>query len=131
MSKQARSGSGVVGPAASIGLPEGVDVVVLGSGASGLMAALSAAEQGASVLVLESEPVVGGTSAISGGAVWVPNHGYSYKELKTSDSLEAARTYLFGQGREQTLDPEVVDAFLDTAPKVARFVEEQTYLSWI
>ncbi|MGC9667626.1 FAD-dependent oxidoreductase [Planosporangium sp. 12N6] len=95
------------------------------------MAALSAAVRGARVLVLESEPLLGGTSAISGGAVWVPNHQYSYKTLKTSDSPEAARTYILGQGRDQILDPEVVDAFIDTAPKVARFVEERTYLSWI
>lgn len=131
MSVVSSSARGVIGSAADVGLPESVDVVVIGSGASGLLAALAAAERGASVLVLESEALVGGTSAISGGAVWVPNHGYSYKALKAADSPEAARTYLLGQGRDKVLDPEVIDTFIETAPTVARFVEEQTYLSWI
>ena len=123
--------SSVVGTAREAGLPGEVDVVVIGSGAAGLMSALSAAVAGARVLVLEAEPLVGGTTAISGGAAWVPNHGYSYDALKASDSPEAARTYILGQGRDRTLDPEVVDAFIDTAPKAAAFVEEETYLSWI
>lgn len=122
---------GVVGTVAELGLPGEVDVVVVGSGAAGLMAALSAAVAGARVLVLEAEPLVGGTTAISGGAAWIPNHGYSYDALKASDSPEAARTYLLGQGRDRTLDPQLVDAFIDVAPKAARFVEAHTYLSWI
>ena len=131
MSGQASAGTGVVGRAAETGLPDDVDVVVVGSGAAGLMAALSAADRGARVLVVEAESLVGGTSAISGGAVWVPNHRYSYKALRASDSPEQARTYLLGQGRDRSLDPDIIDAFIATAPEVARFVEEQTYLSWI
>ena len=123
--------TGLVRTAADAGVPDEVDVVVIGSGASGLAAALSACASGASVLVLESEHLVGGTSAISGGAAWVPNHQYSYKALKTSDSREAARSYLFGQGRGASLDPDVIDAFLDTAPTVARFIEAQTHFSWL
>jgi succinate dehydrogenase/fumarate reductase flavoprotein subunit len=122
---------GVVGTAREAGLPSEVDVVVIGSGAAGLMAALTAAVAGARVLVLESEALVGGTTAISGGAAWVPNHGYSYDALKASDTPAAARTYLLGEGRDQLLDPEVVDRFVATAPVVARFVEEHTYMSWI
>jgi succinate dehydrogenase/fumarate reductase flavoprotein subunit len=48
------------------------DLVVLGSGASGMTAALVTAVEGASVLVLESTPYVGGTSARSSGTVWIP-----------------------------------------------------------
>ena len=131
MKMQAGSKRGVVGAASEVGLPSEVDVVVIGSGAAGLLAGLSAAVNGARVVIVESESLVGGTSAISGGAVWVPNHGYSYKALKTSDSVEAARTYLFGQGRDGVLDGDVVETFLETAPQVARFVEDHTYLSWI
>jgi len=126
-----RTQKGSVGPLATLGLPAEVDVVVVGSGASGLSAALSAAVAGASVLVLESEAKVGGTSAISGGAIWVPNHGFSYDALGATDSPEDARTYLLGQGRDQTLDPEAIDAFIEHAPRIARFIEEHTYLSWI
>ncbi|CAM3465434.1 FAD-dependent oxidoreductase [Nocardioides dubius] len=129
--KTARSFAGSVGSAAELGLPGEVDVVVVGSGASGMAAALSAAVDGASVLVLESENLIGGTTAISGGAVWVPNHRFSYGALGTDDSPEEARTYLLGQGRDQTLDHDIIDTFIDQAPKVARFVEEHTYLSWI
>ncbi|WP_221177397.1 FAD-dependent oxidoreductase [Nocardioides marmoriginsengisoli] len=122
---------GTVGTAAEFGLPIEVDVVVVGSGAGGMMSALAAALEGAEVLLVESEHLVGGTTAISGGATWVPNHGIATKHLKAHDSASMAREYILGEGRDQVLDPEVVDAFIENAPKMARFVEEHTYLSWI
>lgn len=122
---------GRVGSAAELDVPTEIDVIVVGSGASGMAAALSAAAKGAAVLVLESEDLVGGTSAISGGAIWVPNHQYSYGALGTSDSREEGRVYLLGEGRDATLDTKVIDTFLDTAPAVAHFVEERTGLRWI
>ena len=50
------------------------DVVVLGTGAAGLVAALAACEAGSEVLLFEKSDAVGGTTAISGGTCWVPNH---------------------------------------------------------
>jgi 3-oxosteroid 1-dehydrogenase len=50
------------------------DVIVLGTGAAGLVAAISAADQGASVGLYERSDLVGGTSAMSGGAIWMPNN---------------------------------------------------------
>ena len=48
------------------------DVIIVGGGMAGLSAALAAGEAGADVLVLESEPTVGGSMALSGGLIWAP-----------------------------------------------------------
>ena len=66
------------------------DVVVVGSGAAGLMSALRAADHGLSVAVIEKTQRYGGTSAISGGGLWIPNHGRGGIE----DSRKDALTYL-------------------------------------
>lgn len=69
------------------------DVVVVGAGAGGLTAAVTAAAYGCSVLVLEQADVVGGTTAISGGMVWIPNND-KMAVAQRPDNLDAARTYL-------------------------------------
>ena len=51
-----------------------VDLVIVGSGGGGMVAALAAADAGASALVLEKQERVGGSTAMSGGIVWVPNN---------------------------------------------------------
>ena len=50
------------------------DVLVIGTGASGMSAAVTAASQGLKVLVVEKEPRFGGTTARSGGWLWIPRH---------------------------------------------------------
>ena len=61
---------------------ESFDVVVVGSGAAGAMAALRAADQGLSVLIVEKAHKFGGTSATSGGVLWIPNQGISTKPTR-------------------------------------------------
>jgi 3-oxosteroid 1-dehydrogenase len=98
-----------------------VDVLVAGSGASGLTAALSAAVMGARVLLIERTASLGGTTALSGGRVWIPaNH----TPENARDTQEAGRAYLSAlfPGRYAHL----TDAFIRNGPVMARFVEEHS-----
>jgi succinate dehydrogenase/fumarate reductase flavoprotein subunit len=103
---------------------EAYDLIVIGSGAAGLTAACTAAALGRSVLVLEYSDRVGGTTAISGGMVWVPAN-YKMKEAGISDSLEAARDYLrrLVPGFEQDAR---MSAFLTRGDEAIRFLDEHT-----
>ncbi len=69
------------------------DVVVVGSGAGGLVAALAAYESDKKVLIIEGGSHVGGSSAISGGGMWIPNNPLM-KTAGVEDSYEKALTYL-------------------------------------
>ncbi|WP_221635177.1 FAD-dependent oxidoreductase [Actinomadura hallensis] len=108
-----------------------MDVAVVGSGGAGLMGALTAAKEGARVLVVESRELVGGATGISAGAAWIPNHGFSTDDLKVHDDLDQARRYIYGEGRDQILDRDMVEKFLQTGPHVARFIEQHTSFGWI
>lgn len=104
---------------------ETFDVVVVGAGAAGLTAAAIAAAEGCSVLLLEQADVVGGTTAISGGMVWLPANHKAAAEGR-ADSVEAARTYL-----EQTVpgdDRARLEAFLAHADAALRDLEARTVL---
>ncbi|UVE96012.1 FAD-dependent oxidoreductase [Dietzia sp. B32] len=122
---------GTIGTVTEHGVPSTVDIVVIGSGGAGLTAALTAARDGASVLVVESLEIVGGATGVSAGAAWIPAHGYSTKALGVDDSLDDARTYIYGDGRGETLDHEVIETFLQEGPKVARYIEANTKFGWI
>ena len=69
------------------------DVVVVGSGAAGMVAALTAAHQGLSTVVVEKAAHYGGSTARSGGGVWIPNNEILKRDGVT-DTSEAARKYL-------------------------------------
>ena len=75
------------------------DLVVLGSGAAGLTAALTAADHGARVLVIEKGACYGGTSATSGGGLWIPcNH--LMKDVGIEDNDADALRYLTALTRD-------------------------------
>lgn len=101
-----------------------VDVVVLGSGAAGLTAALTAAAHGASVAVYEKAPTVGGTTAVSGGVVWIPAHNRCPDgELTVEDALSYLRAQSFG-----SMDEPLVETFVRTGPAMLDFVEAHSGL---
>jgi 3-oxosteroid 1-dehydrogenase len=95
-------------------------VLVAGSGASGLTAALAAAAGGARVLLAERSARLGGTSALSGGRVWIPAHGIG----PPGDTVDLAREYL--RGLFPARYGHMTEAFLAHGPAMARFVEERT-----
>ncbi|MDB4872952.1 MAG: putative oxidoreductase [Gemmatimonadales bacterium] len=110
-------------------VPETADVVVIGSGAAGLSAALSARVHGAGVVLLEKAPTVGGTAALSAGAVWIPvNHLAAAAGIE--DSREDAIRYIASLSNDRQ-DPETVAAFVDAAPEVLRWIEENTRLRFV
>ena len=105
---------------------ETTDVVVVGSGAAGMMAALRSIIGGARVTVLEVSDLFGGTSAISGGGMWLPRTRLA-REAGIEDSRDDVKQYLTYLTKD-TIDESVVDRFIDTAPLVIDFLEEHTAL---
>ncbi|MGO4287913.1 FAD-dependent oxidoreductase, partial [Bosea sp. TAB14] len=108
-------------------LPEAMpDLVVVGSGAAGLMAALSAAVAGATVLVLERSPLIGGTSAISGGQIWSPLNALMERAGAADDRGEAldylSRVTLGEVGQDR------LSRYLDASPSLLECLEAWTEL---
>jgi 3-oxosteroid 1-dehydrogenase len=100
------------------------DVIVLGTGGAGLTAALTAAVAGASVQLYEKAPTVGGTTAVSGGIVWIPAHNRSPDgELTPADALRYLRAQSFG-----SMDDVLVETFVRTGPAMLDFVEAHSGL---
>ncbi|MFI6815863.1 FAD-dependent oxidoreductase [Nonomuraea sp. NPDC050328] len=100
------------------------DVVVVGSGAAGLATALTAQLHGLSAVVVEKTGKYGGSSALSGGAIWVPGNLYlDGTELR--DTREEARTYLKSTVGERVPE-ERREAYLDRGPEMVRFLHERT-----
>jgi len=106
---------------------EVADVVVLGSGAAGLTAAILAHDGGAQVVVLEKADLIGGTTGVSGGMPWIPMNRHM-AELGVPDSREEALGYIrrLTLGREP--DPELIERFVDVAPEMLDYLETKTPL---
>lgn len=100
------------------------DVIVVGSGAGAMSAAVVAADQGLSVLVVEKSDKYGGTSAISGGGIWIPNNHY-FAEKGGKDSYDKALTYLKAS-TDGKIDEERLRAYLEYAPRMIHYLETRS-----
>ena len=99
---------------------EEYDVVVVGSGGAGMVAALAAAHHGLSAVVLEKAAVYGGSTARSGGGLWMPGNDV----LKRAGTGEDARDYLaYVAGPDAT--PARQNAFLSAAPALRGRLEQE------
>ena len=97
---------------------------MLGTGAAGFTAAVVAHEFGASVAIFEKASLVGGTTAWSGGQVWIPNNPHM-PEVGVHDSREKAKTYIMSLSRDM-LEERLVDAYIDNGPDMVDFMEAKT-----
>ena len=109
-------------------LPE-YDLVVVGSGAAGLACAITARKRGLDVVVLEKEPVFGGTTALSGGVLWIPLNPHGRRQ-NAADTRAAVQTYMLRE-TGQFYDEAAVNAFLDNGPKMVEFFERETSMQFV
>jgi 3-oxosteroid 1-dehydrogenase len=102
------------------------DVLVVGSGGGGMTAALMAKDRGAQALVLEKSALYGGSTAMSGGSIWIPNN-HLMKKAGLADSTEEALTYLKAvtAGR---VSEERLRAYVKSAPEMVKYLEEKSHV---
>jgi succinate dehydrogenase/fumarate reductase flavoprotein subunit len=103
-----------------------VDLLVLGSGAAGMTAALTASVLGLDVLVVEKTEVVGGTTARSAGSLWVPNSRHSPPGRDNPDNALRYLRAVLGNRLDETR----VRAFLGAAPEMVAFLEDNTAVAF-
>ncbi len=109
------------------GLPtwgRSVDLLVFGSGIGGLTAALVGALEGLDTLVCEKTGLIGGTTAVSAGAIWVPGNRQSGNP-RPADDLEAAARYLDAEIGAQN-EPELRAVCLASGPEVLDYLARRT-----
>jgi succinate dehydrogenase/fumarate reductase flavoprotein subunit len=102
------------------------DVLVAGSGAAGMAAAITARSRGLDVLIVEKEPRFGGTTARSGGWLWIPGTSLA-RAYGIEETPDQARTYLRHEAGNN-YDAARVDAFLGAGPEAVDFFTTKTTL---
>lgn len=109
---------------ANSGWDHEVDVLVVGSGAGGLTAAIAAADRHGQVLVIEKGDRYGGTSATSGGGIWIPNSRLA-QAAGLEDSEEEAFTYVRQQSAPNVPD-DLIRAYIRHAPEMLDWLQAST-----
>ena len=105
-----------------------VDLLVVGSGAGGLAAALVAAKHGAKVLLVEKGEQLGGTTATSGGVLWIPDNDQA-RQQGLGDSSAKSHNYL----RHELGDfyrEDMIEAFLRNGNAAVAYLEQHTDLKF-
>ena len=105
-----------------------VDLVVVGSGAAGLSAAVTAAYHGLKVVLVEKADSLGGATAWSGGWMWAPCNPLA-RAAGINETVETVRTYLRHELGER-FDAAKIDAFLAASPAMVAFFHEKTALQF-
>lgn len=103
-----------------------VDFLVVGTGAAGLSGAVRAEAEGLEVLVVEASELYGGSTAISGGVVWVPNNP-QIASRGIADSRQDSVTYLKHITKGEVPD-ERIEAYVDNAPRMVEWMAANTEL---
>src|ERR1700730_3309017 len=105
------------------------DVIIVGSGASGLTAAVRAAAGGLRVLVLEKATVFGGTTAISGGGIWIPGNHLA-RGSKLADGLDVAQQYVRTVIGE-TASSDTIQMYLETGPEMVQWLQANSSVEFL
>ncbi|MRN37310.1 FAD-binding protein [Neisseria sp. N95_16] len=105
------------------------DILIAGSGAGGLSAAVTAAHHGLNVLVAERAATCGGATARSGGWAWTPGNAFA-KADGVNEPRDDFRSYLKAVIGEQDYDHERIEMFLENVPHMVSFFEQKTPLKF-
>jgi succinate dehydrogenase/fumarate reductase flavoprotein subunit len=105
-------------------VPGTCDLLVIGSGAAGLTAAIAARLAGIDAIVVEKEPVLGGTTAVSGGWIWAPCNPVAARD-GVHDTVETAVRYLQQEAGDR-FDSVRVAAYLEHGPEMVALLEDRT-----
>ncbi|MGA8847544.1 MAG: 3-oxosteroid 1-dehydrogenase [Nocardioides sp.] len=118
-------------PSTAAGLPREVDVVVVGAGGAGMSAALAAKKRGLETILVEKSGHFGGSTARSGGGVWMPGN-YALRAAGQADPIEESKRYLDSIVGD-VVPKERRDTYLDRGPEVLDFIKETTPLrfTWV
>lgn len=105
-----------------------VDWLVAGAGAAGMTGAVAAHQLGGSVLVVEKEPVYGGTTAKSGGVAWIPGN-HRQADVQVRDSTEEGYIYLKGLIGESVSDARI-RAYAERGREMLQFMMQHSHVNY-
>ena len=109
----------------SMNIDHEYDVIVVGSGNGALTSAICSHDGGAKVLVIEKSNQFGGTSATSGGGVWIPNNRYAKAE-NVDDSVEDARNYIQSVSPEGKINNDLIETYIEQGPIMVDYLHENS-----